>query len=547
MFATVAVAAVATDGGAPTLHNNGESQPSFLFILGDDIGWADFSYNNGTARTPFIDAWTKREGTIKLQDFHSAGTICSPTRASVLTGRNPWRDCVSGVYGCSDMTECVPHFPFAPRRTFTIADAARKAGLGHTSQFWGKWHLGSFYNDSEKFGGFTSSPVTHGFDHFNATVEVAPTATTNCLCRKDWAETCDFGHNKKATHCQGGCCFNYWWEDPDKPHGVANLTNLIGEDDSAYIADSFERFVRGLQGSPFLAQLSFHNCHMPYIGAHEAREACKAGEACAPHDGHGHQAADFSDAQLDFYACLSELDASVGRVLAVLEEQHYYENTLIWFTTDNGPEGNCPNGRCAPNHVKVFPGDAGPLRGRKRDVWEGGHRVPGVVSWPRVVQGPARESWDLVLTSDFLPTVMDALGVERPSEQEDWGMDGTSILPLLRGEALAERGVGWLYGNDWAMEWPPKSMAFRLGPWKYINRSKSCEEANCKHELLYNLDSDLSEETDLSSSSPSKLRHLREMAVAWRETVEQSRLQESLCAQFATPSRGEAVRAVQFI
>merc|ERR1719414_2067129 len=111
---------------------------------------------------------------------------------------------------------------------------------------------------------------------------------------------------------------------------------------------------------------------------------------------------------------------------------------MIWLTTDNGPEGNCGHGNCTPSHYQAYPGDAGRLRGRKRDVWEGGHRVPGVISWPKVVTG-ARVSWDLAQTSDFLSTVMEALGVTRPSGQAEWGMDGVSLMPLLRGEAMPPR------------------------------------------------------------------------------------------------------------
>ena len=88
--------------------------------------------------------------------------VCSPTRATVLTGRNHFRDCVDYVYGCSDMTECVPHFNFAPQHTYTAPMAVRDAGKGYSSWFGGKWHLGSFYNDSEKLGGITSSPISHG-------------------------------------------------------------------------------------------------------------------------------------------------------------------------------------------------------------------------------------------------------------------------------------------------------------------------------------------------------------------------------------------------
>lgn len=98
--------------------------------------WADFKWNGGTANTPRMAEWASRPGSILMQDSHSAGTVCSPTRASVLTGRTPLRDCINGVYGCSDMTECVPNFEFAPQRTFTIGDAARAASPEYVSHHW---------------------------------------------------------------------------------------------------------------------------------------------------------------------------------------------------------------------------------------------------------------------------------------------------------------------------------------------------------------------------------------------------------------------------
>jgi hypothetical protein len=102
--------------------------PSFLIMLADDIGWGDFSYNNGTALTPNIDTWSKAQGSVLLQDFHSGGTTCSPTRATVLTGRHHFRDCVDYVYGCSDMRSCPKlDFEFAPSNTFTVGDAVRSS------------------------------------------------------------------------------------------------------------------------------------------------------------------------------------------------------------------------------------------------------------------------------------------------------------------------------------------------------------------------------------------------------------------------------------
>ena len=134
--------------------------------------------------------------------------------------------------------------------------------------------------------------------------------------------------------------------------------------------------------------------------------------------------------QLDFYGGLNELDGSIGEVLAALDRTGYRNNTMIWMTTDNGPEKDCPpDGFCNKTHFSlVGPGSAGALRGRKRDIWEGGHRVPGIIAWPAVVRGPARESWDPVITSDFLPTIMEVLGVRRPISQMNWGFDGATLL-----------------------------------------------------------------------------------------------------------------------
>lgn len=139
--------------------------------------------------------------------------------------------------------------------------------------------------------------------------------------------------------------------------------------------------------------------------------------------------------------------------MSALKSEGYYENTMIWFTTDNGPEVNCaPEGRCGGVHeippgtlhrpASKGPGSAGPLRGRKRDVWEGGHRVPGIISWPAVAKGPARESWAPVVTMDFMATILEVLDMKRPASQSDWAFDGISVLPILRDEAPEPRGIG---------------------------------------------------------------------------------------------------------
>lgn len=544
--------------------------PSFLFILGDDIGWGDFSYNNGTAKSPNIKAWTEADGTITMQDFHSGGTVCSPTRATVLTGRNHFRDCVDYVYGCSDMSECVPHFNFAPQHTYTAPMAVRDAGKGYSSWFGGKWHLGSFYNDSEKLGGITSSPISHGFDFMNATVEVAPTATTNCECQEDWRAACDFGHDGKPEHCNGGgfgpdpaapkgCCFNYWWNDENAEHGVTNLTNASPDNDARdYVAQSLIGFIeaQAAKNAPFMAQASFHNCHIPFIATPAERESCNSSESClAPTGGDassGRAGGAYTSGELDFYGCLNEFDQGMGNIIATLKRLGYYDNTMIWFTTDNGPEVNCgPEGRCGGVHTippgtlhrpaSTGPGSAGPLRGRKRDVWEGGHRVPGIISWPAMVNGPARESWNPVVTMDFMATIMEVLDLERPADQKDWAFDGVSVLPILKGESVAERGIGWMYSKPVAS--PENGYAFRYGKWKLAVGGVSCnaEHASfdCSQPQLYDMSVDKEENFDLSKKEPVVFAAIQRNFTIWFNSVHNSISNESKCDGGSGPPAGK--------
>jgi arylsulfatase A-like enzyme len=529
-------------------HDNSLAKPSFLYMLIDDVGWADFSYNNGTALTPNIDRWAARS--LILQDMHSGGTVCSPTRATVLTGRNHFRDCVDNVYGCNDMSTCVPAFEFAPSKTFTVGDAIVAAGDDYANGgafFAGKWHLGSFYNDSESYGGRTSSPITHGFHHFNATTACAPTYSLNCQCKAEWEATCRFGHYNDIFHfCESPhgdpnhCCFNYWWDDPFGAHGVTNTTEAPTEpDDALYLVDAFSRFLheRQSQQLPFFAQISFHNCHIPFIGSDEAVESCKRNETCrTPVD------KPYTAEELDFYACLTQLDTAVGHILALLESTGYFANTMIWMSSDNGTEHNCPphgicqHGDSDPRRPLEGPGSAGLLRGRKRDIYEGGHRVPGVVSWPAFAAwkngAPSGESWETVSTMDFLPTIMDILNVSRPASQQDWAMDGRSILPLLRGQrwsdtALGERQIGFGF-------WDPRltlvnGWGFRYGEWKYVHGSRSCSVKECRQPQLYNLEMDMGERQDLAKERPDILHDLQRRFQMWHKSIMHSRRSESHC------------------
>lgn len=338
------------------------------------MGWADFGYMGSeytTVKSPNIDAFARAPGSMLLRDMHSGGTVCSPTRASVLTGRNSWRDCVHGVWGPMDPTEgqgknngaTGPHAAndtFAPMNTFTVADAIHAAdpalGYGKGSTFIaGKWHLGNFFP-----GLGHATPIMHGFDHMFMTQEVAPTSTTNCNCDPAWVSSCRLGHNAQWP------CANYWTEDPTSETGIRNMTEPVGPNDGALIVDKFEEFVTSRGGKPFLSLLLFHNNHIPFVATAEGAAACASGAQC-PSD-RGFDANNVSK-QLDYFGALVDIDVQIGRVRSILKEKGYADSTLLWLASDNGPEVNAPNG-FVPADVGGGdfggPGEARPLRGRKR-------------------------------------------------------------------------------------------------------------------------------------------------------------------------------------
>jgi hypothetical protein len=248
---------------------------------------------------------------VKLQDFHSGGTGCSPTRPTVLTGRNHFRDCVDYVYLIWSLLQ--------PRRLLSavgIGDEIRAAGSEYEdgSFFAGKWYLGAFINDSEALGGITSSPISNYawvFTHERYSTGRPRTATLNCQCRKEWLTHCNFGHYNRSEHCQlnGRCCFNYWWDDPLSPHGVTNLTWPTKDDDLLYLADSFSRFLACTEKAnrnPFLCANQFPQLsRSPFIGSQKAKAApCARGETCktAP----TRRTRLYRLGTLDYYACLAQ-------------------------------------------------------------------------------------------------------------------------------------------------------------------------------------------------------------------------------------------------
>ena len=221
-------------------------------------------------------------------------------------------------------------------------------------------------------------------------------------------------------------------------------------------------------------------------------------------------------------------------------------NRYLFLCATTGPEENCyPLGICQrandrPHRPVEGPGSAGPFRGRKRDIFEGGHRVPGIVSWPAIVGTESESgfvSWETTMTDDFLPTIMDALGVNRPPEQSSWALDGRSILPILRGQKWSDTkygersfGIGF-YDAKTTLNY---GWGFRHGKWKYVEGSASCigeEGAPCREPQLYDLSTDLGERNDLSKEFPIVLAAMQHRFKVWHEGVMASRKYESKCTK----------------
>ena len=147
-----------------------------------------------------------------------------------------------------------------------------------------------------------------------------------------------------------------------------------------------------------------------------------------------------------------------------------------------------------------------------------GHRVPGIISWPAQVVGESpRTSWDTVVTMDFLPTIMEILGVQRPESQKNWHFDGVSVMPIIRGETMPERGIGWMYSLP--VKRADLGYAYRYGKWKYVAGGKSCDAEkatfNCSKPQLYDMSVDIAEEYDVSSQYPEIMKQIAENFTIW--------------------------------
>lgn len=373
LFTIVAVALIALAQQA------GADKPNFVVVMVDDMGYAGVScFGNPYFRTPEIDRLAA-EG-MRLTDFHSSGTVCSPTRAGLLTGRYQQRAGIEAViHPVADHAE---HRKGLQQVENTFAELLRDAG--YATGLIGKWHQG--YTEVDE----TFHPQNHGFDEFVGYHS---------------------GNIDFVSHV-GDHYLHDWWHGRKETHQEGYTTDLINR----YATD----FIRTHQNQPFCLYVAHEAIHNPVQVRGDPVRRTTA-------EWNRWKAANDAERIEKLKGMTLPIDEGIGQIRELLVELGLAERTLVLFFSDNGASADFPSGD--PK-----------LRGRKGSVYEGGHRVPFISWWPgRIAAGTS--SADPAITLDVMPTLLSLAGVASPSTRP---LDGVDLSPiLLRGETLSSRPLFW--------------------------------------------------------------------------------------------------------
>lgn len=439
--------------------------PNIVFILADDMGYGDPACFNPQSKcaTPNIDRLAA-EG-MRFTDAHAAGSVCIPSRYGLLTGRYPFR---------ANPVNPDKRPLIEPGRT-TIASLLQKAGYSTTMI--GKWHLGFVGGDQFDYARpLRGGPVDHGFDTFfgqHASLDIPPYFfIENDRCVVAPTAHTDEHHSPDWSPVQGA----FW-----RPGGIAPGLKLE-EVLPTYTrkAVEFLDHHKEARGKPFFLYLALTGPHTPWLPMEQFRARSQ-----------GNLYTDF----------VAQVDDSVGQVLSAIERDGHLNDTLVFFSSDNGPVWY-------PDDVKKYGhASAGPWRGMKGDAWEGGHREPFVARWPGRIKAGAT-STALVDFTDMLATFADLTGVALPDGSAE---DSFSFLPQLLAETPARTGR-----TEMAL-FNAGSICLREGDWKLIpflgsgGFSKPTRVKPAPGEpagQLYNLATDPGETTNLYTIHPEIVQRL---------------------------------------
>ena len=463
--------------GSPTGDPISPRHPNIMFILADDLGYGDVGCYNDESRVPTPNLDRLAAQGMRFTAAHSPATVCTPSRYGLLTGRMAFRTpsqgrVFSGVGGPNLIDEDRLSLPQMLR------------DKGYVTACFGKWHVGmTFYDEAgrpiNKSGRepvaridysrrITGAPIHRGFDHFFGTVSCPTTDWLYAFVDGDRVPVPPTGTLDKTNLPK------HVYSRDNRPGVIAPGFDLQ-EVDLVFLRKSqefLETHVRESPERPFFLYHATQAVHLPSFPASEFKGRTRAG----PHG--------------DF---IFELDWIVGELMTTLERLGIAENTIVMFSSDNGPE-------VTPVHFmrRDHQHDAArPWRGMKRDSWEGGHRVPFIVRWPGTVKAGSVSAEPICLT-DVMATVAAIVGTALPRNA---GEDSYDMLPALLGTNTSPVRK-YLVHQAFA---GARKLAIRRGPWKYLDHQGSGGNNYDKHPLLraYRL-------PETAPDAPGQLYHLAE-------------------------------------
>ena len=438
--------------------NENERLPNVLFILADDLGWSDTTLYGTTKyyRTPNLERLAARGMTFTRA--YSSSPLCSPTRASVLTGLSPARHGITSptchlpqvVLRAKPNPSGPPHqkatIPTSATRLdtdhYTLAEMLRDHGYA-TGHF-GKWHLGS-----EPY-----SPLEHGFE-IDVPHHPGPGPAGSYVA--PWKFK-DFDH------------------DPDIPD--EHIEDRMAKEAVA--------FMRRHQDEPFFLNYWMFSVHAPFDAKRSLIDRYR-------------KVVDPSDPQRSptYAAMIESMDDAVGTLLDTLDDLGIAEDTIIVFASDNG--GNMYN-----EVDGTTPTSNAPLRGGKATMFEGGVRGPAIIVHPPTVQAGS-QSDAVIQSSDFYPTLLEMLHIKTRPNQE---FDGVSIVPALQGDPLPRDSIFTYFPHSPGVpDWLPPSVSVHHGKWKLIRIFHGGEQERHRYKL-FDLDRDIGERENLAPSNPERVRQL---------------------------------------
>jgi arylsulfatase A-like enzyme len=444
---------------APT-HAADLERPNVVFILADDLGWRDLAcYGSSFYETPHIDALAASG--MQFENAYAASPVCSPTRASLLTGQHPARHGITSAVCHSQRVLLEPKLPKTagparrviqpmsrtrlPNEMITYAEVL-KAG-GYRTAFLGKWHVGKA----------PYLPEAQGFD------------------------TVVGGRGFRGPP---GGYFAPWksLKLPSRPKDT-HIDDALTDEAIRFLAESRDR------KQPFLLNLWFYSVHPPFQAKPPLLAKYRAKAMRDPHD---------PQASPVMGAMIETLDANVGRILAALTRLGFAEQTVVLFSSDNGGDThNLADGVQVTNNA--------PLRSGKGNIHEGGQRVPFIVRWPgRVAPGSKHPA--LVTSVDFFPSILEMAGQKLPPEQVT---DGETFLPLLvePEPRMRDRAIFTHFPHRSPAAGMRPATSVRRGDWKLV-RYYADDIGQQDRYALYDLAMDSSETTDLSAKKPDVVREL---------------------------------------